>query len=166
MLKLIPVRTDDEIIELAGLASLIWNEFFPDIIGQAQVDYMISKFQSTGAIGEQLVEGYSYFFMTENQERIGYLGIVPRTDKQALQISKFYLLKNWRGKGIARPIMDEIASLATQQKFNRLYLTVNKDNHSAIQTYQRLGFKKTAELVMDIGEGFVMDDYEMEKILE
>jgi len=35
-----------------------------------------------------------------------------------------------------------------------------------VQAYQRLGFRIAADLVMDIGGGYVMDDYRMEKALE
>jgi diamine N-acetyltransferase len=165
MLRLEPVHTDDEIYELAEIASEIWNEYFPDIIGQAQVDYMVSKFQSADAIRKQLGEGYYYFYLYENNSKIGYVGIVPRADKQAMQISKFYLLKNWRGKGLAGSITDEIAGLAIKEGYNRLYLTVNKYNQFAIHVYEKIGFLKTGELKMDIGNGFVMDDYEMERII-
>jgi hypothetical protein len=34
-----------------------------------------------------------------------------------------------------------------------------------VNVYKRLGFQIAAELVMDIGSGFVMDDYRMEKSL-
>jgi hypothetical protein len=34
-----------------------------------------------------------------------------------------------------------------------------------VQTYERLGFRIESPLVMDIGNGFVMDDFRMEKAL-
>ena len=162
MVTLVPVQTGDAIKALADIAKIIWNEYFPAIIGQAQVDYMITTFQSTDAINTQLTEGYDYFFILEGDKKIGYIGIVPRPEKQAVQISKFYLLKSWRGKGYARTIVGMIAEFAVERKFNRLYLTVNKYNDLALNAYQKIGFIKTGELEMDIGNGFVMDDYEME----
>jgi len=44
-------------------------------------------------------------------------------------------------------------------------LNVNRRN-PARQAYERLGFAITGELVTDIGAGFVIDDYRMEKILD
>jgi len=44
----------------------------------------------------------------------------------------------------------------------RLWLTINKRN-PVLQIYERLGFVRTAAIVMDIGGGFVMDDFRMEK---
>ena len=46
-----------------------------------------------------------------------------------------------------------------------IYLTVNKYNTNSIMAYQKTGFVKTEELVIDIGNGYVMDDYRMEKLI-
>jgi ribosomal protein S18 acetylase RimI-like enzyme len=40
-----------------------------------------------------------------------------------------------------------------------LYLTVNKNNTKAINAYYRAGFYLENEVVNDIGNGYVMDDY-------
>jgi ribosomal protein S18 acetylase RimI-like enzyme len=47
----------------------------------------------------------------------------------------------------------------------RLYLQVNRNNASAIGTYRKNGYEVAREVVVDIGGGFVMDDYVMEKAL-
>jgi GNAT superfamily N-acetyltransferase len=165
MAKLIPVETKDDVNGLANIARSIWNEYFPAIIGQAQVDYMVDKFQSAAAIQAQIADGYHYFLAVENGTVAGYVGIVPRPEMQAMQISKFYLVKDRRGKGLARGIVDDIAAMARAQACRRLYLTVNKYNASAILAYEKLGFTRTGELETDIGAGFIMDDYEMELTL-
>lgn len=54
-------KTDDDIREIAVLAEEIWNQHFVDIIGKAQVDYMVEKFQSYPALKKQIEqEGYEY----------------------------------------------------------------------------------------------------------
>ena len=54
---------------------------------------------------------------------------------------------------------------ARKRGLNSLWLTVNKGN-PAVSTYQQWGFRIAAAIVMDIGGGFVMDDYRMEKPVE
>ena len=44
-----------------------------------------------------------------------------------------------------------------------MYLTVNKGNDLGIRAYKGTGFQIVEAVVTDIGEGFVMDDYVMEK---
>ena len=41
----------------------------------------------------------------------------------------------------------------------QVYLTVNKHNDHAIAVYKKTGFKVIDEVVTDIGNGYVMDDY-------
>ena len=42
-------------------------------------------------------------------------------------------------------------------------LTVNKYNTDSIKAYEKMGFEKIDSVVMDIGNGYVMDDYVMKK---
>ena len=80
-------------------------------------------------------------------------------------VSKFYLQRERRGSGTGRTCMEFIEHLARQRGLGLLWLTVNKGNPS-VNAYKRMGFRIAADVVMDIGAGFVMDDYRMEKPLE
>ena len=44
-------------------------------------------------------------------------------------------------------------------------MTVNKYNDRSINAYSTMGFKNTGGEITDIGGGFAMDDYRMEKEL-
>jgi GNAT superfamily N-acetyltransferase len=81
-----------------------------------------------------------------------------------LFLSKLYLLRDARGAGTGRVCMEFIEQLARRRGLNLLWLTVNKGN-PAVKAYERLGFRIAADLVMDIGGGYVMDDFRMEKQL-
>jgi len=52
--KILPVTTDNEIQAVATLANEIWHQHFTPIIGIAQVEYMVEKFQSYPAISNQI----------------------------------------------------------------------------------------------------------------
>lgn len=162
MSSLIEVHTEEQIAQVAVLAHSIWNEHFPKIIGQDQVDYMLERFQSIAAIHAQLRQGYRYYLIRSGTTDTGYTALIARPDRHSLQISKLYLLSDWRGKGLATTVLNDISDVATEGGFNRLYLTVNKYNHAALAVYRKLGFIRKGELHVDIGEGFVMEDYEME----
>ena len=63
----LPVRVQDQEL-LAEVAGEIWNEYWPQHIGQAQTDYMVEQFQSLPAIQRQMAEeGYEYWFLTVPQ---------------------------------------------------------------------------------------------------
>jgi RimJ/RimL family protein N-acetyltransferase len=162
MPDLIKVNTEAGIVEVAELAAVIWNEYFPAIIGQAQVDYMVDKFQSKTAIQAQIDDGYVYYLIRLGHTNAGYVGVIHQPRLGRMQISKFYILKAYRGRGLARQLLAGIMPIAAAQGYGCLYLTVNKYNADTISIYERLGFVKTGALVMDIGGGYVMDDYSME----
>ena len=52
--NIIPAKSDSEIHEIANLAEEIWHQHFTPIIGEAQVNYMVEKFQSYPALREQI----------------------------------------------------------------------------------------------------------------
>ena len=167
-LAFVPVDTAADLAIVAALAHEIWYEFYVPLIGRAQVDYMVARFQNAAAMQAQIREGYEYFLVRRQDasgesEAIGYCAVQEQTQK-ALFLSKFYLHRDARGAGTGRRCMEFIEGLARRRGLHLLWLTVNKGN-PAVKAYQRLGFRIAAELVMDIGGGFVMDDFRMEKSL-
>jgi len=94
------VSAENQIEIIAGLADEIWNEHFTPIIGKAQVDFMLEKFQSKKAITEQIENGFLYFLIKNNNDYIGYLGVLPKENQ--LFLSKLYITSAERGKGHGR----------------------------------------------------------------
>jgi len=157
------VETSQQIEELCTLAKEIWHEHFTPIIGEKQVVYMVDKFQSPHAITAQLKDGYNYYMIKENGKLIGYTGI--HKEKDALFLSKLYLHKDSRGKGYARQAINFLVELCKENSLKKIWLTVNRHNLNTIGAYMKMGFVTVREQVADIGNGFVMDDYIMEKTI-
>jgi ribosomal protein S18 acetylase RimI-like enzyme len=157
-------RTNDDIAEVAALAHEIWNDHFPDIIGQGQVDYMLDRFQSKAAIRTQIQDDhYEYYLVGEPGDREGYFAIVQ--DADSLQLSKLYLRRAARGRGMGARIVRWLEAESRARGVSRLWLTVNKDNAGSIAFYRSVGFEVESAMVTDIGRGFVMDDYRMVAIV-
>lgn len=148
--------------ELAELAKSIWTEHYTPIIGMAQVKYMLDKFQSAGKILADIGEnGYRYFIAYDGEKQVGYCAIKPDHENRGIFLSKLYVEKENRGRGISRLMLNKIISLAFEKNLDNIWLTVNKNNNNSIGIYKKLGFEIAGELVNDIGGGFVMDDYKM-----
>lgn len=165
MTELLAIQSDTDIRKLALLAHDIWNEYFPAIISQDQVDYMVGKFQSEDAIRAQLEQGYLYYFIWHNNSITGYTGLYPDTADRSMHLSKFYLHKEYRSQGVGTAAMILIADLARTYTLDKIRLTVNRYNTPSINAYEHMGFSNTGTLVQDIGNGFMMDDYVMVKWL-
>ncbi|HLS80414.1 MAG TPA: GNAT family N-acetyltransferase [Steroidobacter sp.] len=160
----VPITTDPQVETTASLAREIWGEFYAPLIGRAQVDYMLGSFQSPAAIRAQINEGYEYFLVQRGEQPVGYFAVRVQAAQQALFVSKFYVHQRARGSGTGRACMEFIERLARSRDLALLWLTVYKGNPS-VRAYERLGFRIAADVVTDIGGGFVMDDFRMEKPL-
>ena len=156
-----PVKTSGKIEELCAMAEEIWHEHFTPIIGAAQVEYMVEKFQSIPAVTEQIANGYEYYLLLLEGRAIGYTGI--HAENGELFLSKLYLRKENRGKGYARQAMNFLEDLCRQRGLSKIWLTVNRYNSNTIAAYKAMGLVTVREQKADIGNGFFMDDYIMEK---
>jgi len=148
---------------VAELAEKIWNEYYPAIIGQEQVDYMVDKYQNPAAISSQIDEGYEYYLVFRDNSVLAYCAVLNQENDATMFLSKIYVKKEERGKGIGGHIMDYLLDLCRRRGIQSLWLTVNKNNKLAISVYEKSGFENLGSVVQDIGQGFVMDDYKMEK---
>lgn len=160
-ISFIPCTTDFQLHQVADLATIIWHEYFPCIISDDQIDYMVEKFQSYPAMKQQIEkENYMYIQVRLGDQLVGYLGLADQED--TLFISKFYLEKSARGKGVANAMFQYCLNTAKQQEKKKCRLTCNKYNSHSLEVYKHWGFQIVESAVFDIGKGYVMDDYILE----
>lgn len=160
------VATPEQVQQLAELAGTIWREYWPATIGTAQTEYMVEHFQSLPAIERDMAEhGYEYWFVraADDGRIVGYTGghVEPETNR--FFVSKIYLLAEERGKHFASAVIAFYEDLCRMRGLRAMYLTVNKHNELGIRAYVAKGFKTIDAVETDIGSGFIMDDYIMEK---
>ncbi len=163
-LSIISVMTKEQIREVSELAEEVWHEHYDSIIGKEQVNYMIEKFQSEVAMKDQMQNsGYLYYQLKNYGGHVGYFAIQKNSD--ALFLSKIYIAKKYRGRDYSRRALEYMEQLCREWKLDKIWLTVNRHNENSIKVYEKLGFERTGSKVTDIGCGYVMDDYIMEKKL-
>lgn len=163
MLKIEDLKANQ--IELVQkLAKEIWDEHYIKILSQAQIDYMLEKFYNSSLIEKEINEGILWKFVFENENPIGYL--VCKIEPEKIYISKIYLKAETRGKGYGKNLIHFVENLAKERNKKAIYLNVNKYNSDSIAFYNHLGLMKVDEGVFDIGNGYVMDDFILEKSLQ
>jgi ribosomal protein S18 acetylase RimI-like enzyme len=157
------VLTDQQIGTVEDLAREIWTEHYTALIGREQVAYMLDRFQSGKAIASQIADGVLYYLIEAGGQAIGYLAVQPK--ERDLFLSKIYVSSSCRGRGIGRRAVHFAEDLARARGLARITLTVNRGNAGSIRAYEKFGFRNAGAVVQDIGNGFVMDDFIMEKII-
>jgi len=165
MITFLPVDSAERIAEVVRLAREIWQEYYVPIIGQKQVDYMLETFQSESAVTAQLAQAYEYYLVARDRENAGYVALVPSRSEATLMLSKIYVRKSQRGYGIGKAVLQFVEDLCLRRGIKVLWLTVNKNNADSIAWYSCMGFRNAGPAIQDIGSGFVMDDFRMEKTL-
>ena len=167
----VPVKTSEDQEALARIAGEIWRGYWPAIIGEAQTEYMIERFQSLQAIRRDMAEhDYEYWFLvaTESDDCgleksvVGFTGGHNEPETNRFFISKIYLFPEARGHGYARRTIEFYEDLCFARGLEAMYLTVNKHNELGIRAYEGTGFETIDAVETDIGSGYIMDDYIME----
>lgn len=154
MIKIKQATTREDANRIAVLAKKVWEHTYIPIIGKAQVDYMLDKFQSAAVVWESIEAGiYDYRLAYIEDQLVGYLAFQQK--EAEVFISKLYVDPDRQKQGIAKRLFAEVSDQST------IRLTVNKYNTVAIQVYEHIGFEKEEAVVAEIGNGYVMDDYVM-----
>lgn len=162
------VETEEQVEQVARLAGAIWREYWPAIIDPDQTEYMIEQFQSLPAIKRDMAEyAYEYWFVhaADDGRIVGFTGGHVEPETARFFVSKIYLLKEERGRHFASAVIAFYENLLRERGLEAMYLTVNKHNELGIRAYTAKGFQTIDAVETDIGHGFIMDDYIMEKCI-
>ncbi|MBI1964833.1 MAG: GNAT family N-acetyltransferase [Betaproteobacteria bacterium] len=149
---------------LAALAREIWYAHYPGIVGPAQIEYMLAQRYAPRLIRAELGRGDVWWDkLLVGDEMAGFasyfLGGVPGE----MKLDKLYVHPRHQRHGYGGMMVARACEVARGQGCSRLALAVNKNNRSAIAAYLKHGFRVADAVVKNIGGGFVMDDYIMEK---
>lgn len=158
--------TTDHIYNIQVLSNVIWPATFSNILSQEQISYMMDMMYSTSSLEKQINElNHHYLLAEEDGEYLGYLSYeLNYKGTPITKIHKIYVLPSVQGKGVGRLFIDAVSKLALKNNNTLLSLNVNRYNR-AIDFYKRMGFDFFASENIEIGNGFLMEDFVMNKDL-
>ena len=161
ILPLNPGQIDD----LIDVARRAWHAHYPGIISVEQIDYMLDRgYTKQVVLDEMEHQGIIWMKIIDSVDMIGFLSVGPYGEG-VMKLHKLYLLPEYHGRGIGAKALQEVERISVGQNAARLVLNVNKHNVKSIHAYHRAGWCVAEEVCVDIGGGFVMDDYVMAKDL-
>lgn len=144
------------------LAYTVWPSTYREILSSEQLDYMLHNFYSVANLEKQMDNGQVFELLLEDTNVIGFVAYeLNCNETEWLKLHKIYLLPEIQGKGFGIFMIDEVNKRAKDNQQKGLFLNVNKYNKAKF-FYEKLGFVISKEEVIDIGNGYVMDDYVME----
>lgn len=142
------------------IAEKAWRPTYDHILSEQQTLYMLELMYNSRTLENQINGNIEFFMVDLGQETVGYFA-VEIINEQIVKLHKLYLDPTQKQKGLGRKIIQYIKDWTLTNQRNSIILNVNKNN-SAVQFYQKVGFTILEEMILDIGEGYVMDDYIMQ----
>lgn len=150
---------------IEDLAKQTWPSAYGDILSYQQIDYMLEKMYNRGELSHQLAEGHVFLIAEENGNDIGFAGYSLIDSVQKIyKLHKLYVLPQQQGKSIGKLLLLEVLGAVGRNSGKVLQLNVNRNN-KALSFYQKQGFSILETVDLDIGNGYFMNDYVMEKKL-
>ncbi|TAG21734.1 MAG: GNAT family N-acetyltransferase [Cytophagia bacterium] len=156
--------TNAELRIVRQIAYATWPSTYGEILSMAQIEYMLELMYNLDTLQKQLEEKSQVFLLAfSSNEILGFASYeLNYKDAASTKIHKIYMLPQAQGKGIGKALIEAIETTARQNGNDALILNVNQFN-KAVSFYERIGFKKAGNEVIDIGNGYVMDDFIMQK---
>ena len=160
----IRIATTKDIPLIRQLAEHVFPETYKNIIMPEQCRYMMEMMYSEESLRRQMTkEGHVYQLLSVDGEAAGYVSVQP-IESDLYELQKIYVLPRFQGRHLGRTLFD--AAVALVKKLHpepcRIFLHVNRYN-KAKTFYEHLGLKVTKQGDYDIGHGYFMNDYIMEK---
>lgn len=147
------------------IAQITWPVAFGEILGQEQLAYMMDMMYSADALYRQNAAGHEFYVYFDGNTALGFMGIeAGYKNKKQLKIHKLYILPEQQGKGIGQQFISLAEQRARELEQPVLTLNVNRYN-KALNFYENLGFRNVFSEDIDIGQGYLMEDYVMEKVI-
>lgn len=165
MLTIDPASSEDFLL-IQQIAHATWPITFGEILSTTQIEYMLDWMYSIPALQEQVeTKGHHFLLAREDGNVLGFLSYeLSYQGKPTTKIHKIYVLPTTQGKGVGRTLLENAAQKAREAGNIRLSLNVNRYN-KALEFYKKLSFTINAQEDIDIGQGFLMEDYILEKQL-
>lgn len=160
----IRTATPSDYALIRGLAHRIWPTAYGNILSDAQISYMLELFYSDTGLDHVAKSGQQFLILTDG-EPLGFAGYELHTTGETTKLHKLYVLPDSQGNGYGTVLLDAVVQRSISGGDTKIKLNVNRFNRARL-FYERLGFAVIAEENIDIGNGFWMEDFIMERELQ
>jgi GNAT superfamily N-acetyltransferase len=161
----ISVASESQLGIIQNLAKVIWPDAYGAILSEAQLDYMMEMMYSNDSLRSQLLSNNVFLLAEIENKIVGFASCeLNYQNSNSTKIHKLYVLPEIQGKGVGKGFIQYIQNIALNQANSALILNVNKYN-KAKDFYLHNGFEIAESVVVQIGNGYVMDDFIMRKMI-
>ena len=154
--------TKEELWQVRELAIRIFPITYQEIVEPEQIDYMMDMFYTEDNLLKQFESGQTFLVIYSDGNACGYASYTPLNEQGEYKLNKIYVDTRLHGKGLGRSLLNDVMARVRSAGGKTLQLNVNRFN-KAVGFYKSMGFTVKKEELLDIGKGYFMDDYVLEK---
>lgn len=139
--------TIQDVEKLKEIGKLTFTETFSSDNSQENMNAYLDRAFSTEKLKAELNDQNAEFYFVElDQKTIGYLKVNTGTSqtekklKNALEIERIYVLKEFHGKKVGQILYEKALELAKMKGVETVWLGVWEQNLKAIRFYTKNGF--------------------------
>lgn len=154
--------------QIQDIAVVTWADTYKDLLSDEQRNYMLEMMYSSDALNTQMNESGHHFYLIKEDNALQWQGFVSYEydykNADRTKLHKLYVLPECHGSGLGRILIDLVCRDAKEYGNKSVTLNMNRDNPT-LNFYKHIGFEIIGEEDIDIGNGFLMEDYIFEKKL-
>lgn len=152
------IKDLDRIIDLAKLT---WFETYREILSIDQSNFMFNNMYNKICLIQNMKSGNEFYILSQNKD-IGFMEVVLYDD--IVKISKIYINPSYQKKGFGKKLIDKAIEITKSHNKSKITLNVNRYNNAKL-FYLKNNFKIIKEIDIEIGNGYLMEDYIMESLV-
>lgn len=146
-----------------SLAQVIWPHTYSKILSAEQLDFMFDMMYSQQAFSEQLLLKNHHFILAKSDGvYVGFASFELNYRPGVTKIHKLYVLPQTQMGGVGKAFVNAIQKMAATHGNHTITLNVNRFN-PAVKFYLKTGFINMGQEDISIGNGYLMEDYIMQK---
>ncbi len=148
-----------EIQKLQKIGRQTFSETFADNNSEENMnDYLEEKFSIEKLTSELTNPNSEFYFASADDKILGYLKVnfaesqTELKDKNALEIERIYVLKEFHGHKIGQILYDKAVQIAKDADLNYIWLGVWEENYRALNFYKKNGFVEFDKHIFRLGD--------------
>ena len=147
------------------LAHQIWPITYGHLMSADRLQYMLQLIYDPASLEKQMQQQGHVFLLAEiDGTPVGFASFSATNEAGVYKLHKIYISTGIQGKGLGKALLNAVIEEIKRLHATALLLNVKRDN-TAIAFYEKQGFTIIKEEDIDIGNGYFMNDYVMEKKL-
>src|SRR5579871_4804684 len=169
-----------EIIKILNPDDVFWKDYKelrlqalfeePQAFGSSYADESIKSDEEWKKRLENYKKGEHnwMFFAQVDKKLVGMLGAFQDAtdiEKREATIIAMFVIEEYRGKGIAKMLMQRILQELAIKKMAKVKINLNVDQTIALKMYEKFGFVVQDKVNYMMGDGKYHNEYKMEKML-